>query len=105
MGALGLCTIQRGRRAPRCVEGHAAALDLDLWIPRISDLELLTIKVRTRWVLMDVHHIRNGSRTMADITFNHCEGQHSPPPILETTWPVTVCGHPLHGTHGGLYPR
>ena len=57
-------------------------LDLDLWIPRTSDVEQLTSQFRTRWVFMDVHHIRNGTRTMADVRFNYREGRHSPPPTM-----------------------
>ena len=68
---------------PSAEGGRAAALDLHLWLPRTSDVEQLTIQVRSRWVLMDIHHIRNGTRTMADIIFNHREGRHSPPPINE----------------------
>ena len=61
----------------------AAALELDLWIPRISDVEQLTIQVWTRSVLMEVHHIRNGTHTMADVILNHHERRHSPPPTME----------------------
>ena len=46
-------------------------------------MEHLTIQVRTRWVLMDVHHIRNGTCTMADVIFKHREGRHSPPTPME----------------------
>ena len=34
--------MRRGREADR-----AAALDLDLWLPRTSDVEQLTLQVRT----------------------------------------------------------
>ena len=47
---------------------------MDLWILWISDVQQLTMKVRTRWILMDVHHIRTSARTMADIIFNLREG-------------------------------
>ena len=82
---------------------RAAALDLDLWIPLISDVVQVTIQGGTRWILMDVHHIRNGSHIMADVVFNHREGRHSPPPPHGTPQPMAVCGHPPHGTNGGLY--
>ena len=68
---------------PSAEADRATALDLDLWLPRTSDVERLTIQVRTRWVLMDIHHIINGTRTMADVVLNHREGQHSPPPTME----------------------
>ena len=68
---------------PSAEADGAAALDLDLWIPWISDVEQLTIQVRTRWILMDVHHIRTGPRTMADVIFNLREGRQSPPPTVE----------------------
>ena len=42
-----------------------------------------TIQVRTRWVLMDVHHIRNGTRTMADVIFNHRKLQQPPPHTIK----------------------
>ena len=61
------------------MEAHrAAALDLNLWIPRIFDVEQPTIEI-----LMNVHHIRTGARTIADVIFDLCEGQHSPPPTME----------------------
>ena len=60
-----------------------AALDPDLWLPQTSDVEQLTMKVRTRWVLMDIHHIMNGTRTMADVIFIHREVRHSPPPTMD----------------------
>ena len=47
---------------PTAEADRAGALDPDLWIPSISDVEQLTIQVRTRWILMDVHHIRTGGR-------------------------------------------
>ena len=68
---------------PSAEADGAAALDLDLWLPRTSDVEQLTIQVRTRLVLMDLHHIRNGTCTMVDVIFNHHEGQHSAIPTLE----------------------
>ena len=32
---------------------------------------------------MDIHHIMNGTRIMADIVFNHREGRHPLPPTVE----------------------
>ena len=63
---------------------RAAALDLDLWLPRTSDVEQLTFQVRTRWILMDIHRIMNSSRTIAHVIFDHREGQHSPSPTMDT---------------------
>ena len=60
-----------------------AALDLDLWLPRTSDMEQPTLHVRTRWLLMDIHHNMKGTRTMADVIFGHREGRHYPPPTME----------------------
>ena len=37
---------------------------------------------------MDIHHIKNGTHTMADVIFNDCEGRHAPPPTME---------HPTNG--------
>ena len=72
-----------GAQRPTAEADQAAAHDLDLWISRISDVEQLTVQVRTRWILMDVTHIRTSARTMADVTFNLREGRHSPPPTME----------------------
>ena len=63
---------------------RAAALALDLWLPWTSDVEQLTIQVGTRWVEMDIQHIMNGIRTMADVILNQCEGRQSPPPAWNT---------------------
>ena len=83
---------------PTADADRPAVLDLDLWIPRISDVELLTIQVRTRWILMDVHHIRNGARSMADVIFKLPEGQHSPPPTMEhpCQWRYVATGLMAH---------
>ena len=77
---------------PGAEADRSAALDLDLWLPRTPDVEQLTIQVRTRGVLRDIHHIINRSRTMAEVIFNHHEGQHSPPPTVEhpSQWPYVV---------------
>ena len=68
---------------PSAEADSAAALDLDLWLPWTSDGEQLTLQVRTRWIFMDIHHIMNGTRTMADVILDHCEGRQSPPPTME----------------------
>ena len=59
---------------PSAEADRAAALDLGLWPPRTSDVEKLPPQVRNPWVLMDRHHNMNGTRTMADVIFNHSEG-------------------------------
>ena len=64
---------------PSAEADRAAALDLDLWLPQTCDVEQLTLKVRTRWILMDTHHIMNGTSTMGDVIFDHLEGRHFPP--------------------------
>ena len=81
-----------------------AAVDLDLWLPRTSDMEQLTIQVRTRWLLPDIQRIVNGTSTMADIIFDNRRGRHFPSPNHGAPQPVAVCGHTPYGTHGGLYP-
>ena len=93
-----MCTIQRARQGPTVEADCAAALDLDLWIPRISDVEQLTIQVWTRWVLMDVHHIRNGTRTMADVILNRRVRRHSRPP----PWNAPACGGMWSPTLGSV---
>ena len=35
------------------------------------------------WVLMDIHHIMNGTRTLADVIFDQREERHSPLPTME----------------------
>ena len=62
---------------------RAAALDLDLWLPRTSDMEQLTLQVRTRWLLIDVHQIKNGTGITADVIFDNREVGHSPLPTTE----------------------
>ena len=112
-GEPGPCTIQRARQGFTAEADCAAALDLDLWIPRISDVEQLTIEVWTRWVLMDVHHTRNGTRTMADVILNHRARRHSPPPTMEcpSQWryvvtQIGVCaGHDLNRLHWRWHHR
>ena len=74
---------KRDAQRPTAEAGRAAALDLDLWIPRISDVEQLTIQIRPPWIPMDIQHIRTGARTMADVMFNLREGRHSPLPTME----------------------
>ena len=64
---------------PSAEADRAAALDLDLWLPQTCDVEQLTLKVRTRWILMDTHHIMNGTSTMGDVIFDRGEGRHSRP--------------------------
>ena len=66
---------------------RAAARELDLWLSGTSNVEQLTLQVRTRWLLQDIHHIMNGTGTMADIIFDHRGGRHSPSPTIE---------HPSH---------
>ena len=69
---------------PTAAADRAAALDLDLWIPRIYDVEQLTIQVWTQWILMDVHRIRNGTRTKADVIFISVKGDNPRPPAWNT---------------------
>ena len=67
-------------------------LPLTWTCPGTSDAEQLTIQVRTLSVLMNVHHIRNNTHTMADIIINHREGRQSPPPTMEhpSKWPYAA---------------
>ena len=81
-----------------------AALDLELWIPRISDVEQLTIQGRTRWILMDVHHIRTGACTMADVIFDLRERRHSPPPTMEHSGQWRYVGTRLMAHMGAYTP-
>ena len=82
-GSLDYAQSKGDAQRPSAEADCSAALGLDLWLPRTSNVEQLTIQVRTRWVLMDIHHIMNNSSTMAEVIFNHREGQHSPPPTVE----------------------
>ena len=50
---------------------------MNLWLPRTSDMEQLTLQVQNRWLLQDIHHITNGTRTMAGVIFDHRGGRHS----------------------------
>ena len=79
---------------PSAEADRAAALDLDLWLPLTSDVEQLSLQVRTRWILMDIHHIMHGTRTMAEVIFEHHKRQHSPPPAMEhpSQWQYVATG-------------
>ena len=89
---------------PSAEADRAAALDLCLWLPRTSNTEQLGLQVRTQWRLQDIQHIMNGTRTMADIFFDHPRGRHSPVPTM---------GHPSQWSyvatclmvHMGAYTR
>ena len=62
---------------------QAAARDLGLWIPRLTAGEQLALAVRIRWLLISrSRHLVEGTRTMADITFNHQTG-HTPPATMD----------------------
>ena len=47
---------------------------------------------------MDIHHIMSGTRTMADVIFDHREGRHSPPPTMEhpSQWRYVATGLVAH---------
>ena len=68
---------------PSAEAERAAALDLDLWLPRNSDKKQLNLQVWTRWLLLDVHHIRRSTCTMADIIYDPRRGRHTPAPTIE----------------------
>ena len=82
-GSLDYAQSEGEAQRPNAEADCVAAGNLDLWIPQISYLEQLTIHVRTWWILMDVHHIRMGACTMADVIFNLPEVRHFPPPTME----------------------
>ena len=89
---------------PTVEADRVAALDVDLWIAWISDVEQLTIQVRTQWVLMDIHNIRNGTCTMANVIFNHPEGRDSPPPTMEHPSQWRYVATPLMAHMGAYTP-
>ena len=68
---------------PSAETDRLAALDLDLWLPRTSNVQQLTLQVQSRWILIDIHHIMNGTRTMADVIFDQREGQPAQPPSMQ----------------------
>ena len=60
-----------------------ATQDLGFWIPRLVTGEQLVLAVRIRWVLSSrSHHLAEGTRTMADVTFGHPTG-HTPPATMD----------------------
>ena len=62
---------------------QAAARDLGIWIPRLTAGEQLTLAVRIRWLLSSrSRHLAEGTRTMADITFDHRAG-YTPPATMD----------------------
>ena len=65
---------------PSAESERPAARDLDPWITRINNVEQLTLAVRIRWLLKDIHLIASGTRTMADVIFSHREGPNAPTP-------------------------
>ena len=70
---------EKNAHRPSAEAERVGALDLVLWLLWTSDIEQLTLQVRDPWLLQDVRHIVNGTRTMADIIFDHGRGVHSPP--------------------------
>ena len=57
---------------------QAAAQDLDLLIYRLTTGERLALAVSIPWLLTSrCHHLKEGTRTMADITFDH-QAAHAP---------------------------
>ena len=87
---------------PSAEAERAAARDLDLWLPRNFDMEQLTLQVRSRRQLQDMQHIMNGTRTMADIIFDHQGRRHSPPPPLSTPASGAMWPHGLWRTWGPI---
>ena len=81
--SLGCQNLEGDAQHPSAEAERAAAFDLDLWLPRTSVMEQLTLQVRTRQLLMEIHHMMNGTRTMAHVIFDVREGRHSPPPTME----------------------
>ena len=62
---------------------QAAAQDLDLWIDRLTTGERLALAVGIRWLLTSrSRHLKEGTRTMADITFDH-QAEHPPPATMD----------------------
>ena len=62
---------------------QAAAQDLGMWIDRLTTGEQLALVVSIRWRLtLRSRHLREGTRTMADITFGHPMG-HTPPATMD----------------------
>ena len=66
-------------RQPSAHAEQAAAQDVDLWIDRIATGEGPTLAVSIRWLLTS-HSLRlkEGTRTMADVTFGHLAEPHAP---------------------------
>ena len=60
-----------------------ATQDLSFWITRSVTGEQLELAVRIRWVLFSwSRHLREGTSTMADVTFGHQTG-HTPPATMD----------------------
>ena len=58
--------------------------DLDLWIDRITTGEQLTLAVSIRWLLTSrSRHLKEGTHTMADVTFGHRAEPHAPPTTMD----------------------
>ena len=62
---------------------QAAAGDLGLWVSRLTAGEQHALAVRIRWLLTSrFRNLAEGTRTMADITFDHRTG-HTPPATMD----------------------
>ena len=81
--SLGYAHSRGDTQHPSAGEERAAALDPDLLLSKTPDMEQLILRVRTLCLLMDIHHIINGTRIMADVILDHRGGRHSPAPTME----------------------
>ena len=81
-GHLDYARLEGDASHPRVQAEQAAAQDLGLWINRLNAEEQLALAVCIRWLLiLRSHHLPNGTRIMADITFGHRAG-HTPPATM-----------------------
>ena len=82
--SLDYAQLEGDTQCPSTEADGAASSDLDLWLRQTSIGEQLTLLVRIPWVLMDIHDIMNGGRTIADVIFGTMKGNTPRPRTMES---------------------
>ena len=82
---------------------QVATRDPDLWINRITTGERLALAVSITWLLTDhSHHLKEGTRTMADVAVGHRAGPQAAPTTMDhpSQWHYVDTGVMAHmGTY------
>ena len=82
-GHLDYASLEGDANCPGKQAEQAATRDLGLWIPMLTAGEWLALAVSIRWLLTSrSRHLAEGTRTMADVTFDH-QTEHTPPATMD----------------------